>query len=196
MSGRIDMFCRDHFCHLYGPAVLYEPSGKAKEIFGSKEDLFDNQRDEDDEDDYDDDEQEINDSESGGVAVGLLTQGRQVGQIWLRNGNVAYSLFSFHNWEQFNYNNILQLSVVPSATYPVSPRAQPPPNIISPTYDSFTSEGPVSAPPLHQPPPPHRRSFSVRASFRSRQRAVTLPKSGSREERQYLRQTLRRNQYK
>ena len=26
---------------MYGPAVLYEPSGKAKEILGSKEDFFD-----------------------------------------------------------------------------------------------------------------------------------------------------------
>lgn len=70
---------RDHFCHLYGPAVLYEPSGKAKEMLGSKEDFFDMQRGEDDVDDDDDDDHDT-DSDGGGVAVGLLTPQRKVGQ--------------------------------------------------------------------------------------------------------------------
>ena len=72
-------FYRDHFCHLYGPAVLYEPSGKAKETLGSKEDFFDMQRGEDDVDDDDDDDHDT-DSDGGGVAVGLLTPQRKVGQ--------------------------------------------------------------------------------------------------------------------
>ena len=152
---------RDHLCHLYGPAVLYEPTGKGKDILGSVEDFFDIQRDDDD-----DDNDANMDSDGGGAAVGLSTPQRK-------------------------------FSVASSGTDPSCIRAPPPPNVISPTSDVNTTEVPTSAPHhSHSLPPSQKRSFSIRASFRSRQRAVTLPKSGTREERQYLRQTLRRNPYK
>ena len=173
----------DHFCHLYGPSVLYEPSGKAKNILGSNEDFFDIQRDEDDEDDDDDDDQDI-DSDGEGAAVGLLTPQRKVSQ----RGHIHWNMIKIRTICVTN-EKLLQFSVASSVTDPTSTRAPPPPpNVISPTLDS-NAAAPMSA-------PPDKKSFSVRASFRSRQRAVTLPKSGTREERQYLRQTLRRNPYK
>ena len=76
---------------MYGPAVLYEPSGKAKEILGSKEDFFDTQRDDDDDDDEDDEEDDQDmDSAGGGAAVGLLTPQRKVDQRWncFRRGRI------------------------------------------------------------------------------------------------------------